>query len=235
MFEVVSINRSAWVIRKDESVKSSLKVGDVLYQGDQLEVNHNHSVQLAMNEDLTNLIHIQGEAIIKVSRDLEKSIELTRGTVFCLLDNSKANTPFKIKTPLAVAAVRGTQYQVTHYQQSDIITYKGQIKVTGIDALGREIRPAIMLEPNNRTSITPEVRTPSPPVPISEMEAKEFEMIKKLVHDTRDSAKDWAARSRFSENSDDPEDQFIQQRLEKIGEKYQKESQTKKGKGQLVY
>jgi len=197
-FEVISVS-SAWVTRKDNSVKSSLKVGDALYRGDKIDVGYNHNLQLSMNEDRTNVLHVKGPTSMIVARTKNVSIELKNGQIFSLLDDLEAGRDFKIKTPLAIASVRGTHYQVRHNDFSQIFTYEGTVRVDGRDAKGYATGTPVMVTANLRTIITPGNTSPLKPMPIADKEIAKINIVRNLLEQTRQTLDDTHVASRFGQ------------------------------------
>ncbi len=182
----VSLNNSAWVMQKDSQVKSTLKVGDVLKMGDRVIVTHGNKVQLSFDKDCKNIVQVEGDAMFYMDPAQPAKIQLQKGKMFALLDNLSPGSQFAIQTPTAVAAVRGTQYQVNILgQQSNIMTYRGRVLVSSVDAQGNETLDSVILEAGQKTSVDEVNKAPAEPSQMTEGELSEITVVSDSIDYTR--------------------------------------------------
>jgi hypothetical protein len=168
----VSQKGTAWVVRKDLSVKVSLKVGDLLFPGDQVIVMHGNTVHLAFDKDLQNVIQVEGESLLQLTGSNPINVELYKGKVFAVINKKTASSQFRISTPAAIASVRGTQYEVTHSEEagSKVYTYEGRVEVAGRDASGKETKDTVIVHAGEKTSVKKSGEMPLPAKPMTASE-----------------------------------------------------------------
>jgi hypothetical protein len=184
---VVSVNKNAWIVRADSQVKASLRVGDILYEGDKLEVFHGNAVDLSFDKRSRNTVRIEGNSILRLTRILPTSIDLKNGKLYALLDNTYADRRFQVRTPTAIAAVRGTHYQVNVKSgMTEVITYQGQVKVSGRDDGGKATYQHVVLNAGQRTDVRQIGEPPSPATRVNGREMKEFSRVKSETYQIRE-------------------------------------------------
>lgn len=167
---------NAWVIRRDaDGVKSSLKIGDPIYKGDTLVVTRGNQVQLAFDKDAQNVMQIEGDTQLQISRINPTDIELKQGKIFALLDKKGPESHFKVFAPTAIAAVRGTQFQVlARGNETQVLTYRGSVEVNGRDASGEATEVSVLLGPNQKTMTAQIGQAPAPSQFLNDSEKAEI-------------------------------------------------------------
>lgn len=183
----VSKKGTAWVVRRDSAVKVSLKVGDNLYQGDQVIVMRGNTVQLAFDKDLLNMVQVEGESILQLKSSNPFDIELYKGKVFAVIGKKGGVSDFKISTPAAIASVRGTQYQVIANEEgSKVLTYEGKVRVSGREN-GKETDDFVVVSAGEKTKIVSPGKAPEPVQPMTNTEKKEIVPVLSDIKITRDN------------------------------------------------
>lgn len=230
--EVIAVKDNAWLVRRDASVKSSLRPGDVLYKGDRIDVMRGNSVDLAFDKARLNVIHVEGDAVMEISRLYPTYLDLSKGKLFALLDNLSSDRRFKILTPTATAAVRGTQFKVQFIDQiSKVFTYQGSVQVAGRDiTTGLESKDTVILGPNEKTSVTAAGRAPEKPAPFSEQDASEIEGIRTQASDARAFLDQNKIESPFGTPQGKDSNDLIQNNIGRLSEKKSDKEQNTKGK-----
>ena len=186
----ISEKDNAWVVRKDSSVKSSLKVGDALYSGDQLIVTRGNNVQLAFDKDFQNTVQIEGDSALEISGSRPTNIELSKGRVFAILNKRGAESQFKVFTPTAIAAVRGTQYQVNIANQgTQVNTYQGEVRVSGRDKNGRETSDYVSVNAGQKTVVKAVGEAPQAVQSMTEAEKGELTPVLERIQATKSTFK----------------------------------------------
>jgi hypothetical protein len=111
--KVSFVEGKAWVIRKFK--KTPLKAGDSLFYKDQVKTGGNSRLKIEKSKG--NEIIVNEKTNLKLNTDNGKAntsvVQLLSGGVRCRLKNLKG-AGFKVKTPVAVAGVRGTDFLVTY-------------------------------------------------------------------------------------------------------------------------
>ena len=182
----VSQKDNAWVIRKDNAIKQTLKVGDALYDGDRLVVMRGNAVQLAFDKQAQNVIHIEGESELLISGAKPTHIDMPNGKLFAVLNKKGPESLFKVSTPTAVAAVRGTQFQVnTMNQQAQILTYQGSVRVSGRDAKGEETQNFVIVNAGQKTAVAAQGAAPQPTQKMTNAEQMELASVLTRIDDTK--------------------------------------------------
>jgi hypothetical protein len=96
------------------------------------------------------LTRIQSNTIVEISKlfeDSETNLSLDNGQLISHVKKLSKDTSFKIKTPTAVAAVRGTQYSVSYYKNRSVLAVKeGKVQV---DTKEKDVDKQIMVETGN--------------------------------------------------------------------------------------
>ena len=199
---VVSVEKNAWVVKADTAVKASLHVGDLLFAGDRLEVYQGNSVDIAFDKESANIVHIEGNSSFQITNIRPTNVTVDKGKVFSLLNNINADRRFQITTPTAIAAVRGTEFQVNATPAgTEIFTYQGKVQVAGRDAAGKASAQSVILEPNQKTSVKGIGKSPEPISAISATERSAFVGVKTFTEGVRD----WLKGGRLSDLPQSPD------------------------------
>ncbi|HRK61625.1 MAG TPA: FecR domain-containing protein [Candidatus Omnitrophota bacterium] len=108
----------AMMAAEGNPVEKKLKVGDVVKAGDQIYTEKKSSVSIVFDFLKQNAVHIP-----ELSRAVFTSIEpndikLETGSIFSAVDGLPKGSTWKVTTPVAVAAVRGTLYLVRFQAES---------------------------------------------------------------------------------------------------------------------
>lgn len=185
-FEVIAVKHSGWASRLNQDVKQTVKEGSLLYAGDILEVKHGNYVQLALDKEYKNIVHIAGNSVVKLERKDGVNIELNNGKVFAMLDNWDVRESFAISTPTAVSAVRGTYYMVnTNGLVTETTLYKGSVQMISRFANGSNSQNSVFLEPGQKSQIADFGASPQSPALITQSEFESINDIVKTLPDGR--------------------------------------------------
>jgi hypothetical protein len=96
------------------------------------------------------LTRIQPDTIVELSKLFEESetnLSLNNGQLISHVKKLGKDTSFKIKTPTAVASVRGTQYSVSYYKNRSVLAVKeGKVQV---DTKEKDVDKQIMVDTGN--------------------------------------------------------------------------------------
>lgn len=109
--EVMTLEGSVFVTTaKGERVVVS--EGDTLITGDVVEVAEDARVDIAFDKDWKNVTRFEGGSKFTIKSVEPTVVNLPRGSVYARLKQLPKNSSFEVQTPTAVAAVRGSEYQV---------------------------------------------------------------------------------------------------------------------------
>ncbi len=177
--KVIAVKNSGYTTRLQQSVKHTIKVGDTLYAGDQIDVKTGNFVQIALDTDKNNIIHIPGDAVVQITKDRAINVELGRGQVFALLDRLESGTQFRVVTPTAVSTVRGTYFGVKlNGTSTQTSVYRGEVGVNGRQANGKALGAAIPVSMGEMTVVAHSGTRPQEP---KQMGRAEFEEINSVI------------------------------------------------------
>lgn len=169
--KVLSVKQSGYATRVQQSVKHSIKVGDPVYSGDQIDVKAGNAVQIVLDADNQNIIHIPGDSLVQITKDRAIDLQLTHGQAFALLDRLESGTKFRVMTPTAVSTVRGTYFSVKMSGAStETSVYRGEVGVNGRQSDGRMLGTATVLNAGDKASVAHMGTKPSDPKRMTEAE-----------------------------------------------------------------
>src|SRR3989338_9137249 len=137
--EVVSVQTNAWMTKADPASKTTLKNGDRLTAGTSVQVMKGGPLFLSFDSNRMNLIQISENTQFKMLPldKKELGVELSSGTITAALDRWDKGQEFKITTPVAVAAVRGTRFLIgVTGTQTQFFVQEGKIRIYPKDAQG---------------------------------------------------------------------------------------------------
>jgi hypothetical protein len=177
--KVIAVKNSGYTTRLQQSVKQTIKVGDILYAGDQIDVKNGNFVQIAFDKDKNNIVHIPGDSLVQITKDRAINVELTHGQVFALLDRLESGTQFRIVTPTAVSTVRGTYFGVKQIgTATQTSVYRGEVAVNGRQADGKNIGAVVPVMVGERTTVAHTGTRPDAP---KQMTHAQFEEINGVI------------------------------------------------------
>jgi len=87
---------------------------------------------IAFDEELENIMAIKSDSHIKLEDISPVKVFLPQGRVFSLIDDIVKIQDFQVRTPVAVAGVRGTGKSVEHKGNKTIVKcFKGKVNIKG--------------------------------------------------------------------------------------------------------
>ncbi len=181
---VIAVKQSGWANRVNDSVKRTVAAGEKIYSGDILEVKRDNYVQIALDIDKENIIHIDQNSTVQIFSDGPADVQLSKGTVFALLDNLAPGQGFKIATPTAVGSVRGTYYKIeTDGLKTLATTYQGLVNIAGLKADGSAASVgSVNVAPARTTELIGYDASPNKPREINRLE---YEAINDVIRLTQ--------------------------------------------------
>jgi len=111
---VYEVQGSAFILKKGSPVEKKLKKGDVINPGDTIHTETNSKVSIAFDESYKNAVHIPQNSKALIESIEPTNIRIENGSVFSAVDGLPQGSTWKVTTPTAVAAVRGTLYLVNY-------------------------------------------------------------------------------------------------------------------------
>lgn len=102
------------MIKKDVHVWKKVKKGTILKEGDAILTDKESMASITFDEAYLNVVHIP-ENTRAVFRTIEPTdIHLEDGRLYNILDGLRPGTEWRVSTPVAVTAARGTFYLVNY-------------------------------------------------------------------------------------------------------------------------
>ncbi len=105
---VNAVKGEASVIRADQTIP--IKTGDTLQQGDQIRTASDGTVDLTVNNVAGYRALPESESSILNADPHDMNLSVTKGKIVINLSKLSKDSTFQVKTPTAIAAVRGTQF-----------------------------------------------------------------------------------------------------------------------------
>lgn len=123
-------------VRKKDGKESAAKVGASVYPGDTIVSGKDSRAKIVMSD--RNVIHISPDTVLKIKKYTNKGkiknveLQLDQGKVRNNVENKYdgEKSKFIIKTPTAVAGVRGTQFITSFAKRTrvtEVVTLKGAV------------------------------------------------------------------------------------------------------------
>lgn len=113
------------------------KPGLALKEGSKIVTGKDSSVEIAFNKDLSNMVEVGENSHVIVKLEGDEKIELINGEIFSVIEGLEPGEGFKVKTPCAVCAVRGTGWNTkTDGKNTNVESAKDTVKVFGINKDG---------------------------------------------------------------------------------------------------
>lgn len=219
MYGVFMVTKGIVRIISPKAGTSDAKVGAKVFEGDSITTGADSRAKIVMSD--RNVININPDSKIEISKyrnDGEggnKNVELkllqgkVRNNVEQTYDGDKSK--FIIKTPTAVAGVRGTQFLAgfdPSTQMTSIVTFKGSVSLATVNPQGQVVGTPVVVKKGEMTTAAAN-KPPEPPKTLPKEEVKKLDMDtasasqgnKEVSKENRDSAADNKKESK--ENSGD--------------------------------
>ncbi len=166
------------IVRAESTQRDQARVGVIVNVGDTVETSANGKAKLLLGDD--SVITISPNSRFRISRALYDPAKKSRDSSFTLLAGKvrslvskfwgSAGANFEVRTPTAVAGVRGTEFvqEINADGSSTITVLEGKVEVYNPKDSKKR---AVVLTQGQRTSVK-EGKTPAAPqsVPTSELE-----------------------------------------------------------------
>lgn len=105
---VTSVKGGASLVR--EGQETPIKTGDRVHEGDQIRTASDGTVDLVVNNIAGYRALPSSESSIKDADPKSTDLSVTKGKIVINLSKLPKESSFKVETPTAIAAVRGTQF-----------------------------------------------------------------------------------------------------------------------------
>jgi hypothetical protein len=175
MYGILMVVKGTVKVQTTSKQISNAKVGSKVQEGDSVITEADSRAKIVMSD--RNVINLNPDTqivIAKYENDAasgKKNVELNllkgkvRNNVEQTYDGEK--NKFLIKTPTAVAGVRGTQFLAgfnPQTQMTSIVTFKGSVSLASIGANGKMIGSPVMVKKGEMTQSAPNTAPEAPKI-----------------------------------------------------------------------
>jgi hypothetical protein len=150
------------------------KIGGRVLAGETVTTGPDSRAKIVMSDK--NVLNVSPDSKLKIEH-YENDSATGHKNVLLKLDQGKvranveqkydgAKNRFLIKTPTAVAGVRGTQFMTSFNpatKMTEIVTFKGAVSFNSINANGIPVGPAVIVKKGQTTSLAPGATVPATP------------------------------------------------------------------------
>lgn len=173
MYGVFMVTKGSVKIQSAKTGTSDAKVGVKVYEGDTIITAADSRAKIVMSD--RNVINVNPESKLQIAKyendaaSGKKNVELNllegkvRNNVEQTYDGEKSK--FLIKTPTAVAGVRGTQFLAGYNpstQMTSIVTFKGSVTLASVTPKGQIIGAAVLVNKGESTTASPNAAPAAP-------------------------------------------------------------------------
>ncbi len=171
---VIAVEGRAF-LSNQKVLKQPLRVGQRLEAGDQVDTGIASAVDLVFDEELRNVVRVEENSRMEVRQSVAViTARLERGGIFAILKNLPQDSTFEVRTPTAIASVRGSEYRTTFDPAEGTRVYnfsESPVMVQAVDDQGRASGEPLLLKNAEKTEI---VKPGESPAPAQEMQAADL-------------------------------------------------------------
>lgn len=186
MYGVFMVSKGSVKVESTKAGTSDAKVGVKVFEGDTIITGADSRAKIVMSD--RNVINVNPDTKIQIAKyendaaTGKKNVEMNliqgkvRNNVEQTYDGEKSK--FLIKTPTAVAGVRGTQFLAGFNpgtQMTSIVTFKGAVTVASVNAQGRIVGTPVLVKKGEMTTASSGA-APEPPKAMPKEEVKKMDM-----------------------------------------------------------
>jgi len=153
-----------------------------LYEGDVVITGMGSSAEIIFDDSTIVRLDPESKILIKdLTREKNKKtiIDLLKGKIIAIVKKLIKEEEFTVKTKMAMAAVKGTEFIVEAGDEEKVGVYEGQVEVSGIDLQGNVLHKVIVGK-DKETVISKKLRGPEKPRNLSKNFIKRFKEVKDL-------------------------------------------------------
>lgn len=185
--EVLAVEGSV-VVREASGVERAVLEGDLLAENQTVLVGDAASLDLAYDRDWNNVVRLEGGTVARVASVAPARIDLQRGAVFAKLKKLPTASSFEVRTPTAVAAVRGTEYRtVVTDSRTDIYNFSPSLVfVYGVDEEGAVLSNPVVLDQGLKAAVAAPGQAPESASPMSDTEKATGEIVQGAIERERE-------------------------------------------------
>lgn len=185
VYGVFMVTKGTVKVQSSKSGASDAKVGMKVFEGDTITTAAESRAKVVMSD--RNVINVNPETKVQITKYQndgagKKNVELNllqgkvRNNVEQKYDGEKSK--FLIKTPTAVAGVRGTQFLAGYNpstQMTSIVTFKGAVSFSSVNSQGQVIGSPVLVKKGETTNAAPNA-PPEPPKVMPKEDLKKMDV-----------------------------------------------------------
>jgi len=153
-----------------------------LYEGDVVITGMGSIAEIIFDDSTIVRLDPESKILIKdLTREKNKKtiIDLLKGKIIAIVKKLIKEEEFTVKTKMAMAAVKGTEFIVEAGDEEKVGVYEGQVEVSGIDLQGNVLHKVIVGK-DKETVISKKLRGPEKPRNLSKNFIKRFKEVRDL-------------------------------------------------------
>ena len=178
--EVLSLTGNATAMDAEGKVRI-LQEGDLIAKNETVTTAAESVMDLSFDKDWKNVTRLEEKSKLKVTSVYPGKLKLSEGAVFARLKALPKDSTFEVKTPTAVATVRGTEYRTSFVGgQTEIFNVSpSKVYVYGVKDDGSVDRTQeLVLEQSKKTQVVQVGKAPEPPQDLSTEEQEATDLLK---------------------------------------------------------
>jgi hypothetical protein len=165
--EIILARGNIELQRVDSDTTIQAKLGEKIYLNDRIITQADGFAKLLLKDKSILKVSPSSELTVSIqllgTEDKNTTINLLRGKIRSLVvEKLGANSSYEIRTAVAVAGVRGTDFEVEALDNTIVRCFTGKVNIANIDPA---IKGSVLLGPNTYTSVRPGL-APAPVLPI---------------------------------------------------------------------
>lgn len=152
--EVIYVSGSVEICKAGETVCKKAEVGMLLYFGDKIKTHRDSSIELAFDENNENVVRVESDTFVVLMLKENEKMELIQGEVFLTISKLPSGSSFEIRTPTAIAGVRGTDWVTKIEEESTVVeAIDGNPYVKGIEKDGKPMAEETVVLAGHMTKV----------------------------------------------------------------------------------
>jgi len=169
--------------RKGEDISEGVQdLYTPLYEGDTLMTEDGAKMEIVFDD--ATIIKMDSNSTLSVKnlnrkKESKTMLDLIKGRVLAIVKKLMNKDEFEVKTKMAMAAVKGTEFIVDTNNGDSIGVFDGAVEVSGMDMSGHVLNK-VVLQKDQETVVVKELRRPDRIRPISANFVKRFNEVKDL-------------------------------------------------------
>ncbi|XGC80944.1 FecR domain-containing protein [Bdellovibrio bacteriovorus] len=186
MYGVFMVTKGSVKVQSAKTGTTDAKVGVKVFEGDTVITAADSRAKIVMAD--RNVINVNPDTKIQIAKYQNDSATGKKDVQLNLLQGKVRNnvqqnydgekSKFLIKTPTAVAGVRGTQFLAgfdPSTQMTSVVTFKGAVSVAAVNKAGQVVGAPVMVKKGEMTTATANA-APEAPKPLPKEDVKKMDV-----------------------------------------------------------